>query len=286
MIKKPPALFYDKSDDTLTDDKPDATSDAFKSVEKFVTDHANAFSASARLAALESHNDATWSDLYAVSSKLRNALRGEKRKMKEIEAGDADVRRRFGLSEDLKLDAEEDGEEREARREEEEKEWEAALEERRKDELERERKRWRLEAEVGWAGDERRNRVGSSSTNAGASTSTSTRDAGPRRSVDWSRSVKAFSSYRPRRSLSALERDSSLTKKQLKHKLSTSSLPASFFTSSDSLSKLRSNPRLKSLTSRILLNTARKSDPFLRSTSSGGLSSRRVSGLLGKLVNK
>jgi len=275
----------------VIEDKKDAPSDPFKSLEKTVADKAVALTAAARLDALESHNSATWSDPYMLSSKLRKSFRQEKRSIKEKTGRDDDVRTKFGLSTEVDLGAERADEEADDL-------WKEALKERAEREAEGSRKRKKLELEVGKSFDISST---SSSLSAGESSNISRHISSSAQAPSSSTSVYASGSGSSRppsqRSSQALlqsrrkadpypEPSSSSRRRLLPPQTSRSSA-----SSSSSLSSQKSKS-ISSLTSRILLNTARKTDPFLKASSSpfssSSFSSRSTTTLprVGDIVSK
>ncbi|KAH8928635.1 DUF572-domain-containing protein [Atractiella rhizophila] len=102
--------------------------DAFQSLEKKEADKRVAMGQKERLSRLESLNEGTWEDPYLLNVKLRKAFREVKKESIEKDGEDEEVRERFGLRDDLKLEGKRErwekrvGVEFEGEREEEEEE--------------------------------------------------------------------------------------------------------------------------------------------------------------------
>lgn len=102
--------------DGRTDDGQPTEEDAFASVEKTLSQKAQALNAAQRLEALEAVNDDRWSDPYEHSKRLRRSFREEKKVRQVVEKQDEAIRDRYGLSREIKLESEKPEEAREAAR--------------------------------------------------------------------------------------------------------------------------------------------------------------------------
>lgn len=80
------------------------TGDAFAKFEKATTSKTKALTASQRLDEIEQYNEDRWSDPYELNRNLRKALREDKGKRKEKRGRDDELLDRYGLGEQVRLD--------------------------------------------------------------------------------------------------------------------------------------------------------------------------------------
>jgi hypothetical protein len=239
------------------DEKIGEAADAFASLERSQTQKVRALSAAAHLNALEEVQSSHWSDPYAASSLLRSSFRKNKKVRLESEGRAEAVRDKYGLGdrvtkEDLRTPA------REVKLVE-DREWEDARREKDRRKSVEDGARKRKRDQVGWGEetdtpeDRRVDRTAKPSSATSASSfrpGTSYRnEASARSRIDASSSRPTSSSSRPTRPLP-----------------------------SRSTSTANPSPALKSLTSKLLLATALKTDPFRTGASSPNASGTTLEG--------